>query len=161
MKIEIRKCFTGRPSRRAKMAAMLLFAVMLPVLLVMGITQADMVYAALNATETTETSLGTIQVPPTGVSRIVGVYGALLQPLATSGETVTGFFRIASGVTSGKFKFPAQGIAGAAAVGVIQEPLRIIPVNIPVVPNDILTIYMAANKAMTGTGEGVAGLIFE
>lgn len=124
-------------------------------------TQGDVVYLALNATETTETQLGTITVPTAGVKKIVGVYGTLMQPLATSGESVSGFFRLAFTTISGKFKFPAQPLAGAAAAGVISQAPSIIPVDIPVPPNETITCFMTANKAFTGTGEGMVGVIFE
>lgn len=124
-------------------------------------TQADQVYAALNATETSETLLGTINVPTSGVSKIVGVYGDLMQVLATSGETVSGYFRLSFGSVPGKFKFPARPLAGAAAAGVIQQPVQIIPVNIPVQGNETIQCYMTANKAMTGTSEGTIGVLME
>lgn len=158
MKHEVRCLLSGNPSHKTRW---FLYALMLPLLLAMGLTQGDMVYLALNATETTETLLGTIKIPTAGVTRIVGVYGAILQPLGTSGETVSGFLRLAFTTVSGSFKFPAQPAAGAAAVGVIQEPLRIIPVNIPVPPNETVSCYITANKALTGTGEGLVGLIME
>jgi hypothetical protein len=143
------------------MKRVLRFLFLAPLLVVLGLTQADQVYLALNATETTETILGTIKIPTAGVRRIVGVYGCLMQPLATSGETVSGWFRLAFTTISGTFKFPAQPVAGAAAAGTIEQPPRIIPVDILVPPNETVTISMAANKALTGTGEGMAGIIME
>jgi hypothetical protein len=122
--------------------------------------QADQVYLALNATETTETLIGTITVP-TNCSRISGAYGLLMQPLATSGESVSGFFRLAASSFSGKFKFPVTPIAGAAAAGVIQQPPQIIPLDLPATPLDVVSCYMTANKVLTGTGEGVIGLFFQ
>jgi hypothetical protein len=124
-------------------------------------TQGDIVYSALNATETTETAVGTINLPSAGVQRIVGIYGYLLQPLATSGETVSGYYRLSFKTVPGVFKFPTTNVAGAAALGVFQNAPQVIPVNIPVPPNETVVCYMAANKALTGTGEGVVGLIME
>ena len=127
-------------------------------------TQGDIVYSALNATETTETLVGSITIPTTGVSRIVGIYGCLIQPTATAAESVSGFFRLAFTTVSGKFKFPATpygGPAGTLASNSASQPYQIIPVNIPVPPNETVSCYMAANKAMTGTGEGLVGLILE
>lgn len=123
--------------------------------------QGQMVYSALNATETTETLIGTITVPTAGVSQIVGCYGVLMQPLATSGETVSGKYRLAIGTTSGQFIYPTTNVAGAAAVGVQQYDPKILPVAIPVNANDTISCYMTANKALTGTGEGFVGVLFQ
>jgi hypothetical protein len=124
--------------------------------------QSDVVYSALNATETTETSVGTITVPTAGVKRIVGVWGALMQPTATAGETVSGYFRLAFTTVSGKFKFPCTpygGPAGTLAANSASAPYQIIPVDIPVPPNETVSCYMTANKALTGTGEGFMGVL--
>lgn len=128
------------------------------------LTQGNLVYLALNATETTETQLGTITVPTAGVRRIVGVYGYIMQPTSTAAETVTGYYRLAFTTISGTFKFPAStygGPAGTLAANAIIGAPQIIPVDIPVPPNETITCYMGANKAMTGTGEGMVGVIFE
>jgi len=121
--------------------------------------QGDCVYAALNATETTETLLGTITIPPSGVGKISAVWGLLMQPLATSAETISGFLRIAC-LTPGKFKFPCSTIGGAvgAVASQAMEP-KYIPVDIPVQPNDVISLYMTANKAMTGTSEGFISVL--
>lgn len=125
-------------------------------------TQGDQVYLALNATETTETLLGTITVPTAGVKRIVGVYGRLMQPVQTSGETISGFFRLGFTTVSGKFKFPTQDVGGMVTTANMNGvDHKIIPVNIEVPPNETISCYMTANKALTGTAEGVVGVIFE
>ena len=172
MRIEVRSHIT---SKAAKLAAhgrrsspgcgkfhRIAFAMCLPILLALGLTQADQVYAALNATETTETTIGTITIPTSGVSRIVGVYGIIMQPTLTSGETISGSFRLAFTTVSGKFKFPAQAAGGMVTTANWNsvDP-KIIPVNIPVPTNETVTCYMTANKALTGTGEGLVGLIME
>lgn len=163
MKYEVKKTIRkAKRSFRHALASGVLFAAMLPVLLVFGLTQGDQVYLALNATETTETLVGTITVPTAGVSRIVGIYGVLMQPVQTSGETISGYFRLAFTTVSGKFKFPVQAAGGmvTSANWNSVDP-KIIPVNIPVPPNEQISCYMAANKALTGTGEGMVGVIFE
>lgn len=127
-------------------------------------TQGDCVYLALNATETTETDLGTITIPAQGVSRIVGVWGELMQPTATAGETCSGFFKLKFKSVPGTFKFPCTqlfGPAGTLASNAHKGAVQIIPVNIPVPGNESVTISMTANKALTGTGEGFAGIIME
>lgn len=128
------------------------------------ITQGDIVYSALGATETTESLVGTITVPTAGVRKIIGVYGLLMQPTATAGETVSGYFRLAFSTVAGTFKFPCTmmfGPAGTlASVGPVGQT-QIIPVDIQVPPNESVKCYMTANKALTGTGEGMIGLIME
>jgi len=127
------------------------------------ITQGDFVEAALGATETTETSLGTITVPTAGVSRIVGIYG-ILQEISTTAEQGVGYFRLQFGVIAGKFKFPCASYHGPAGTlaspGWTYEP-KIIPVNIPVPPNETITCYMATFVVATGACRGMVGLIFE
>ena len=126
-------------------------------------TRADFKEAALGATETTETSLGTITIPPSGVSRIVGVYG-VLEEITTTGEQGVGFFRLAPSQHSGTYKFPASTFhapAGTlASPGFSYEP-KIIPVNIPVEPNETIELFMATFVAATGACRGMAGLIME
>lgn len=127
-------------------------------------TQGDRVYLALNATETTETKIGTITVPQSGVRHIIGIYGTLMQPTATAGEQISGYFRLAFKTVPGTFKFPAMGLGGPAgtlaSIGNAQQR-QIIPVDIPVGPNESVDIYMAADVALTGTGTGEAGLLME
>jgi len=57
-------------------------------------TQADFVELALGATETTETSIGTITIPNTGVRMIRAVYGTA-NVLTTTAELASGHFRLA------------------------------------------------------------------
>lgn len=152
----------GKLKRKFSISRALLLAIMLPVILALGVTQGDVVYSALNATETTESLVGTITVPTQGVTRIVGVYGVLMQPVQTSGETISGFFRLGFSTVAGKFKFPAQAAGGmvTSANWNSVDP-KIIPVDIPVPAKEDISCYMTANKALTGTGEGMVGLIFE
>ncbi len=165
--MEVKIIKTGCCKSQGVISRVLSFAkllVLCSVLMVMGITQADLVYLALSATETTETLLGTITIPTVGVRRIVGVYGILMQPTATAGETVSGFFRLSFSSVAGKFKFPCTmmfGPAGTLASNATVAAAQIIPVDIPVPANETVSCYMSANKAMTGTGEGVVGLIME
>jgi len=126
--------------------------------------QGDRVYSALNATETSETTVGTITIPTSGVKRIVGVYGILQQPTATAGETNSGMFRLAFTTVSGKFKYPctaSYGPAGTLAANVNSVDPKIIPVDIPVPPNETVTCYMTGDIALTGTCTGVVGVLME
>lgn len=126
-------------------------------------TQGDFVESALGSTETTETNMGTITVPPTGVSRIVGIYG-ILEEITTTAEQGVGYVRLAFKTVAGSFKFPCSTYhapAGTlASPGFRYEP-KIIGVNIPVPPNEQITPYMAAFVAATGACRGMVGLIFE
>lgn len=162
MKVEIRKQFAG--AKKVAFKNLLMMGILMVVTMGLFLNQADRLYSALNATETTETSLGTITVPSAGVKRIVGVYGQIMQPTSTAGEMISGYFRLAFKTVAGTFKFPAAVIGGAAgtlaANASNQKPL-IIPVDIPVPANETITIYMAADVALTGTGTGLAGVIFE
>lgn len=158
------KTVTGTLKRKFRFNRMLAFAMCLPVMLALGLTQSDLVYAALNATETTETLVGTITVPTAGVKRIVGVYGMIQQPTATAGEVASGNFRLAFKTVSGSFKFPAHvvyGPAGTLAANANQVKPQIIPVNIPVPPNESIACYATGNIALTGTCTAQIGVIFE
>lgn len=126
--------------------------------------QADFVEGALGGTETTETNLGTITVPPTGVRRIVGVYGVIVAQAITTAEGFAGYFRLAFKTVPGVFKFPATifaGPAGTLASGMSIAMAQIIPVSIDVPANETITASMATFLAATGTCRGVVGLIFE
>lgn len=126
-------------------------------------TQGDFVELALGATETTETSIGTINVPATGVSRVVGVYG-IIHGVQTTAEENTGYFRLSFGTVPGVFKFPAQVLhAGAGTLaggGYVMDP-KIIPCNIPVPAKDTITAYAATFVAATGAERAMVGVIFE
>lgn len=158
MKVEVKRII----SRRFSLKRFLVGTMMLMALVMVMLTQGNLVYLALNATETTETLLGTITVPTQNVRRIVGVYGLLMQPVQTSGETISGYFRLGFSTVAGTFKFPAQAVGGmvTSANWNSVDP-KIIPVDIPVPPNEVISCYMTANKALTGTGEGMVGVIFE
>lgn len=160
MKIQTAWCPIGR---RASLWNCLALVFVLPVLLVLGVTQGDFVELALGATETTETDLGDIAVPSAGVSRIVGVYGCL-EEITTTAEQGVGYFRLAFKTISGSFRFPASAFhapAGTlASPGWMYEP-KIIPVNIPVPPNETISCYMASFVAATGACRGMVGVIFE
>ncbi len=125
--------------------------------------QADYVELALGATETTETSLGSITIPNTGVSHIVGVYG-VDHGVETTAEECSAFFRLQFKTVPGVFKFPAQvfnaGAGTLAAPASTFDP-KIIPVDIPVPPNESVTCYMAQFVASTGARRGTVGLIME
>lgn len=125
--------------------------------------QADFVELALGATETTETSLGTVTIPNTGVKRIIGVYG-VDHGVETTGEEASGYFRLQFKTVPGTFKFPAQVFNAGA--GTLVGPAsgfdpKIIPVDIPVPPNESVTCYMAQFVASTGARRGVVGLLME
>jgi len=134
-----------------------------PLMLALGLTQADYVELALGATETTETNLGTITIPSAGVRAIVGVYG-ILQEISTTAEQGVGYFRLAFKTVAGTFKFPCstfQAPAGTlASPGFMYEP-KIIPVNIPVPSNETITAYMATFVAATGACRGMVGVLME
>lgn len=127
-------------------------------------TQGDLVENDLGSTETTETDLGDITVPNTGVSRIVGIYGLACIETSTAGETTVGQFRLDFGTVAGKFKFPAQvtyGAAGTLASNADQASPKIIPVDIPVPPSEVIGCYMTLNQAQTGNCHGQVGVIYE
>jgi hypothetical protein len=136
---------------------------MLPIILCLGLTQGDFVEAALGSTETTETSLGTVTVPSAGVSRIVGIYGVAEVPTTTA-ELGTGYFRLAFKTVAGSFKFPVsvfQGPAGTLASNAALLEPKIIPVSIPVPPNETINGYMTLFVAASGSCRGLVGFIFE
>lgn len=125
--------------------------------------QSDLVMLALGATETTETNLGTINIPSAGVSKIVGVYGINFG-VQTTGESAQGYFRLAFKTVAGTFKFPTQTAedgAGTLAGGGYTVDPKIIPVDIPVPPNETVTVYAAQHIASTGTRNVLAGVLMQ
>lgn len=127
-------------------------------------TQGDLVEGDLGATETTETNLGTITVPSTGVKKIVAIYGVAAIETPTAGEGSSGAFRLSFKTVAGVFKFPVtifQGNAGTLAdIGGQQQP-QMIPVDIPIPQNETITCYMTMHSAQTGTVRGLVGVIME
>lgn len=126
-------------------------------------TQSDFVELALGATETTETVLGSIAIPVTGVRKIVGIYG-VAECITTTGEIIAGYFRLAFKTVPGVFKFPAtvfSAPAGTLASPGFQFTPQIIPVDIPVPANESVSCSLALNVVATGACRGMVGLIFE
>ncbi len=128
-------------------------------------TQGDRVYAALNATETTETLLGTITIP-NGVNKITAILAKIMQPTTTVAEQISGYVRLAFSTVAGRFKFPAQPVRGPA--GTLADagnvgPHSWIPVNIPVPQNgsETVAVYMTGDLALTGTCTGEVSLLME
>ena len=126
-------------------------------------TQGQSVEAALNSTETTETSLGNVTVP-LGAKKIVGAYG-IANVLTTTAELASGTFRFVQAAgPGGVHKFPlqiAQGPAGTlASPGWMGFP-SIIPVDIPTKENDAIACYAVLDVAQTGTCRARVGFIFE
>lgn len=126
--------------------------------------QADRAYSAMNATETTEAKIGSFTIPASGVRKIVGVYGTIMQPTATAGEQISGYFYLKFKTVAGVFKFPAMGIGGPAgtlaSIGNAQQR-QIIGVDIPVPANEVVEVWAAADVALTGTGTCETGIFME
>jgi len=126
-------------------------------------TQGDSIEAALNATETTETSLGNVTVP-LGAKTIVGVYG-IANVLTTTAELASGKFRfVPAAGAGGKFVFPLQvnqGPAGTLASPGFGNVPTIWPVSIPVRENDSLACYAVLDVAQTGACRARVGFVFE
>lgn len=128
------------------------------------VLQGDHVAKDLGATETIETELGTITIPATGVSKIVGIAASIAIQTATAGEGTHGEVRLAFKTVSGSFVFPVDIIYGPAGTladsGHSYKP-TILPVEIPVPPNETITVYAALDLAQTGTCHGHVFLLME
>lgn len=125
-------------------------------------TQGDFVELALGATETTETELGTLTMPPTA-RKIIGIYGTI-EGISTTAEQLVGYFRLAFGNLSGRFKFPAtsfQAPAGTLASPGFEYQPKIIPCDIDVVGNETIKCYAATFVAATGACRAMVGIIFQ
>lgn len=163
MHLTISKKLKGIPAWR-KWGAALVTVIMAMTLVALWITQGDLAEGALGATETTESNLGTITIPSAGVRAIVGIYGIATIQTTTLAEGTSGHFRLSFKSVPGTFRFPAtifQGAAGTLADIGGDHKWQIIPVNIPVPPNETVTAYMTLNLAQTGTCRGMVGLIME
>ena len=126
-------------------------------------TQGDFVEGALGATETTETTIGTITMPTAGVKKIVGIYG-IAEVVSTTAEIIQGYFRLSFKTIPGVFKFPTTSFQAPA--GTLASPLtvgtpQIIPVDIPIPPNETVSCIMALNAVSTGAARGMVGVIME
>ncbi len=127
-------------------------------------TQGDFKQGDLGATETTETDLGDITIPASGISRIIGVYGQVMIETGTAGEGSLGEFRLSFSTVAGTFKFPAQVFNGPAGTladqGAGFDP-KIIPVNISVPSNEVVGCFARLNQVQTGDVHGMVGVIME
>jgi hypothetical protein len=126
--------------------------------------QFDRVYLALNATETTETKIGTITIPATGISKIIAIAAQIQQPTAAAGELVSGYVRLAFKTLAGTFKLAAQAVCGPAgtlAANATSLTPSFVPVDIKVPANETIDIYMAGDIALTGTCTGTCTLVME
>jgi hypothetical protein len=133
-----------------------------PLMFALGVTQGDFIRASLGATETTESSLGTINIPAGGVTRIVGIYGICSIQTPTSGQGGSADFRLAFKTVPGSFKFPAAVLYGPLTAGSPAMGLPyIIPVNIPVPPLETVNAFMTQEIAQTGSCVGTVGLLLE
>ena len=126
-------------------------------------TQADFVEGALNASETTEATLGTVVIPTAGIKKIVGVYG-IAEVITTTAEIIQGYFRLAFKTIPGVFRFPTTSFsapAGTLATPMVVGEIQIIQVDITIPPNETVTCTMALNAVATGAARGMVGFIFE
>lgn len=88
----------------------------------------------------------------------------ITQPTATAGEGIVGQIRLAFKTVSGSFKFICDivyGPAGTLAANAAIYKPTIIPVDIPVPPNEVITAYATGNVALTGTCRCMVSFIFE
>ena len=126
-------------------------------------TQGQSVEAALNSTETTETSLGNVTIP-LGAKKIVGVYG-IATVLTTTAEAASGKYRFVQAAgPGGVHSFPlqiAQGPAGTLASPGWNVRPNFVPVDIPCKETDTISCYAVLDVAQTGTCRCRVGFIFE
>ncbi len=125
--------------------------------------QFDRVYGSLNATETTEQSIGTITVPA-GATVLVAVDPCIMQPTATAGEQISGYLRPTASTLPPKTKIPARTIAGPAgtlATGSTTTEPKWVQVNWPVTQLDTITVYGACDVALTGTASAFLNAMFK
>lgn len=111
--------------------------------------------------DTVETSMGVITLS-TKAKRIVGVWAtALGGATLTTGEAVTGIFRLDSpDFNIAPFKAPLAVLTILTQGTGAYEP-RIIPVNIPCSGNGRVTAYITMDMAQTGALKGRVGLLYE
>ena len=126
-------------------------------------TQADYISKPLGADETVETVIGEVTIPATGVSKIVGLVGIITIKTTTAGKGTAGYIRLAFKTVAGTYKFAAQIFQGAfgttGGIGPAQDP-KIIPVDISVPANEVITIYAALDTAQTGSCVASVNLIY-
>ena len=123
----------------------------------------DYVEGALGATETTETSLGSITIPSGGPRTIVGMW-AIINGIQTTAEYISGTFRLAFSNNAGKFKFPASSLgsgAGTLAGGAVAAEVRILPCNIPVKANEVIDCFATMFQNQTGAMRAAVGILYE
>jgi len=123
-------------------------------------TQFAHIASALGATETTETDLGTIDVP-FGASVITGICASCAVETGTTAEGMLAWARMS---------FPGSGILDGIPVALSSmEDLGVpgaavpefMPVNIPVQEKIPIKCFMTMTLAQTGTMHGKVALRFE
>lgn len=123
-------------------------------------TQFGRVGKALGATETTETSLGDIDVP-VDASRITGISAACALETGTATEGPIGHARLDFAKAQQLEGIPIDitGIVDVVGSGYYQPEM--IPVNIPVTPKAKIHCFMTLTKDQTGGCYGQICLRFE
>ena len=125
--------------------------------------QSDFVESALGATETTETKVGTINIPSKGVSKIVGIV-AIIHGVTTTAEENFGYVKLSFKTVAGSFRFGCQ-VHYAGAGTLVGPPAdftpKVIPVDIPVPQNETVDCYIAQFVAATGAERGYVQLLME
>lgn len=123
------------------------------------VTQMKQVNLSLGATETTETDLGDIKVPP-NASRITGVCAACALETGTAAEGCLGRARIDFSGCEELDGIPADVVC-IIDVGQVPYVPEFIPVNIAVVAGSLIACYMTLTLAQTGNCHGQVALRFE
>lgn len=120
---------------------------------------------AMNATETTKTKIGSINVP-VGAKRLIGVALQFLGGTAglTTLENVGGIFSLESTNMTAPWLGNQEFLTGAVAVltsGVANVPPYIHPCSIPVQSNGTIDIYATMDIATTVNNKCRGMLVFE
>jgi hypothetical protein len=110
-----------------------------------------------------ETSVGPVKVPA-GARKLVEVHVSAAAEIAASEEQSYLLRLSGKGVKTGDQDLQigsAAAQSGTAAAGIMLMPVKVIPVDIDVVPNETINVSVgAAGTAISATGQAAVTLVF-
>ena len=118
------------------------------------VTYGDCNTAEVDVAADTSTTLATITIP-SGQGGNIKFIVVSVGPTATTAASVSGYVSITRGSQGGTFRFPVFHGTYDADLGVSSGQAAMIPVDIPVLANEVITITGEFNGALAGTNAGI------
>lgn len=118
------------------------------------VTYGDCNTAEVDVAADTSTTLATITIP-SGQGGNIKFIVVSVGPTATTAASVSGYISLTRGSQGGTFRFPVFAGNYDADLGVSQTLSEKLPVDIPVLANEVITIKGEFNGALAGCNAGI------